>query len=442
MRRFGLGLALVTVFTTALVVNGCGGEQPAPTTPTPAFSGCRIHVPESQEKPFVVAWESAMRGTLERRLHEGVIIVHYEDCGMELLERCTTPTKYRWTPTPTPKRDRLSISTIEQLWANMPLGATRFEDVLSAGDLTIEALRVGTWTAAERVDPATLKGVDCARATHVVSSIAAGAFEMGIRAHSQKAEFSQLAHEGQFETCAAQGSEERPPEHCAASIRIEITKIGAVSRTCRPNDREDCALQCKNDSEISCQRLATILVNVDDNVAAASLFRRGCDRDDQRACNNLGVMLVRGVGVAHDLPRARTLFARACDAGIAEACANSGLGLSRDEYSNPTHEPNADAKFRQACTLHVGLGCYEAAMRATDDGHGVPDAIGLLGKGCEFGHGPACAKLAVSTRPTNRAGADKLDERACSLGFRSSCPNGAAVAAPDPKRDFILLPAL
>lgn len=447
MRRNGL---LFCLLPSVLAVASCSSpppKEPAPTTS--ASSGCRIKVPESQDRPFIVEWDDARRAAFKQRVKSGVVVVRYDDCNLEILDRCTVTTStYRWYPTPV-KQDRISISTVEQLWANVPTGAGKLEERLGAGELMIEATRIGNWQVTERVSETSLRGPDCARATHIVASIATGAFEMragrGVLAR-RAANEEEVTHrpatfDGKFESCN-DNAEERPPPDCSAPIRIELAKILAASHSCRPGDRMDCTQQCKNESEISCQRLADILVN-DEDTERTSLYKRGCDRDDQRACNNFAVMLVRGVAIAHDLPRARQLLGRACDSGIAEACANAGIVLGRDEYMKPLKDPNAEVRLRQACTKGVALGCFEAGIRPGDDGAPPADAKELLTKACDLSSGPACAKLAAAQRKTDRALADKLDARACTLGVRASCAKRDPTKEPveRPWSELVLIPS-
>jgi hypothetical protein len=420
MRRRGF----VLPFVGAVIVAGCSSsttkEAAAPLALGP---GCRIKVPESQDKPFIVDWDEARRRALTERARSGVIVVHYEDCRLEVLDRCTATKKYRWLPT-APKQDRISISNVEQLWANVPTDAAVLEDKLGAGGMTIESTRVGSWHAMEPVGQPELQG-DCARATHAISSIIAGAFEMrmenGVLAqHSDRGQ--PFSKDGRMEACGA-SSEGQPPTDCSSPFRIEVTKIQAASHVCKSGDRVDCAAQCKNGNETSCQRLADVMIN-DEDSERTSLYKRGCDRDDQRACNNFGVMLVRGIAVAHDLPRARQILVKSCESGIAEACSNAGVVLGRDEYGKPLDDPNADVRLREACAKRIAVACFVAGSRTAEDGKSfaAADAVDLLTKACDLEHGSACAKLAALHRPKDRGLADKLAARACARGARSSCP--------------------
>ncbi len=430
MLRRGLGLG----FVAALVMSSCGEPKRDPVVPTSA-PGCRIRVPESQDNPFIVEWDEARRRVLRERMKSGVVVVRYDDCNLEVLERCSAANaKYLWRTT-APKRDRISISNVEQLWANVPTGAAKLEEDLGGGELTIDAMRVGTWYVPEAVPQASLQGNDCARATHVIAAISTGAFEMRKRISVLAKDISEgpdgvrapVTHEGKFDACGSGATESGPPNECAAPIRIEVTKIIATAQLCRAGDRVDCAQQCKNGNEQSCQRLADVLPTEDDP-ERTTLYRKACERGDQRSCNNFGVMLVRGVAVAHDLPHARQLFVKACDSGLVEACSNAGVALSRDVYMKPLLDPEAEPRLRQACAKNLAVACFEAGNRMAEDGKtfAAHDAVQLVTKACELDYGPACAKLAEIKRPTERAAADKLDAKACAKGVRTSCPKGEA----------------
>src|SRR5690242_9919813 len=53
--------------------------------------------------------------------------------------------------------------------------------------------------------------------------------------------------------------------------------------------------------------------------------QKACDRDDARACEDLGTKLANGAGVPVAPDKAAPLYTRACAKGRASACAALGL---------------------------------------------------------------------------------------------------------------------
>ena len=95
---------------------------------------------------------------------------------MQVLDGCTVAVKYGYAPM-TRKKDRVVMRDADDLYANIPVGAARFEAKLEkGGELDVDMTMVGRWEAerrAVRLDE--LQG-SCDGATHVVSALTVGAF--------------------------------------------------------------------------------------------------------------------------------------------------------------------------------------------------------------------------------------------------------------------------
>jgi len=90
-----------------------------------------------------------------------------------------------------------------------------------------------------------LVGSDCARATHVISGLTVGEFDLSAGGRAtvgataglligpaaggrSSASEEHLAEDGDKRACdRATGSDARPPDGCAAPLRIEVTPVGA-----------------------------------------------------------------------------------------------------------------------------------------------------------------------------------------------------------------------
>ena len=442
----------------ALVVAGALASACKPQVENPY--GCKLQVPESQSRPYIVDWESDKRGDLQARARRGVVVVEHMGCSMRILDDCQVDAKYRWEHVGIQK-DSVKIDSVEGLWANLPLGASKLEaDFRAAGSLRIEALRIGKWEAPGSVDRSALRGNGCKSATHIIASIATGAFQLqrgtesgaaagagggGAGAGFVSQTSSQvMTSDGVIDTCTADATA-GPPVACAAFIRLLVAPIGVATHSCDPNDAADCTEQCARGHALSCQRLAAIHASQHDDVRASDLFKRGCDTGDERACNNFGVMMIRGRGVTHDLPRARQILTRACDVGIAEACSNAGFAIARAEDGGDNRTPfartDSDKRLRRACDKNIAVACYGVGGRLNDDGrtYANADAAALLAKGCELRHAYACSALA-HLRWDNQQLAQQLLRRACDYGQSGACPGGQATAQ-DAWHELVLVPS-
>lgn len=240
---FGLA-SLVLVGTTP---TGCGTNNAASKlTATPEFvpeGQAKCSVSASQEKPLIVEWPSGDRTDLEVRTRQGgLVVVRYEGCVMRLLPRCTAPGAYAYIPV-TVKQDTIVMQSADELYANIPAGAAKFEAKLaSAGQLNVAMMMVGKF-AADRatVVPEELEG-SCDGATHVVVGMNVGAFEFfagsdgeigagatvasaGAGAKST-AKRETLTRDGDTEACLkATLADETPPAGCGASLRLEVIAL-------------------------------------------------------------------------------------------------------------------------------------------------------------------------------------------------------------------------
>jgi formylglycine-generating enzyme required for sulfatase activity len=200
---------------------------------------------KSQAEPLIVAWPSASRAQLESKARKGGVVVHYRGCEMRVLTQCSAPGKYGYTGT-TRKRDRLVMRDVDELYANLPMGAARVEATLAkSGALSVDMVIVGRYEAERpRLRKDELEG-DCGDATHVVSALTVGAFAFvsgaegsangsvlgasGGATGALKREV--IAEDGDPEGCdGAMPSDKAPPEQCGALLRLEVTPLGEAKR--------------------------------------------------------------------------------------------------------------------------------------------------------------------------------------------------------------------
>lgn len=239
-----LGTRIGLVCGIMAIACGCGSSQPAPRAPElPRDWQAKCSVAKSRSRPLIVEWPSTDRAALESAAQRGLVVVRYVGCEMELLPRCRVEGSYRYTPV-TLQSDRITIRNLDELYANVPLGAAKLEGELSArGELNVDLVIVGTYDATEahRVERGQLRG-DCAGATHVLSSMTAGAFTfysgaatsagggvgaLGFGAGAKHGSArSLLSQSGDATSCrSATRQDEEPPEACGALLRVETVEL-------------------------------------------------------------------------------------------------------------------------------------------------------------------------------------------------------------------------
>lgn len=239
-----------------LVAGGPGCAPPkvaeplkAPT-PAEAFAGVQCSAVRPQTEPDLMAWDPGSRASLARLRQEGLVAVRYraEGCNveLELLPHCIGRSA-KYTFLPYPEQQTKLARTAEELYAQLPLGAAKLGGKLK-GEQMIRTDYVLVGTAAIpadlKIERASLTG-DCARATHVISAVYLGGFQMfagdareisgGVSVFSlggggdwtQKAE--RLDSAGQAEACQTAAKEGKEVAQCAVPLRIGLLAIDAGS---------------------------------------------------------------------------------------------------------------------------------------------------------------------------------------------------------------------
>lgn len=183
MMRATLVFSLGTIFFGALA---CSTSNPATKATTPSLSealGVRCDAVQPQAAPDLMAWDSAARANLDRLRKQGVVAVRYEgkgcDVRLELLPNCKGAGNYRFSPYSARETKKARDAT--ELFASLPLGANTLGGKVQQGrGLRTDAILVGTdaLRADARATRASLRGPDCPRATHIVSTVYLGGFAL------------------------------------------------------------------------------------------------------------------------------------------------------------------------------------------------------------------------------------------------------------------------
>ncbi len=238
------------VFAASLLVlaaQGCGpGNLASRAAKPPDYNPegqAKCSVAKSQSEPLIVEWPSAARARLEALSRKGVVVVSYKGCEMRVLGGCMAPGAYTFSPT-TRKRDVVTITNADELYANIPVGAAKLEGKLQAsGQLNVSMTIVGRYDAPSGVvDPADLVG-DCSAATHVIAGLTTGAFKFfagsaaavggsvevaGVGAGGKSSSKNELLNEdGDDSSCAKSSVADKvPPDGCGAILRVEVVPLG------------------------------------------------------------------------------------------------------------------------------------------------------------------------------------------------------------------------
>lgn len=230
----------------ALAVLGCSAQAASlAKMPTLAqvegVAGARCSLASS--RPLVVEWDATERGQLESQLKKGLVVARYTGCTLDVLERCAHPRARYAYQAITPKLDEKRFSTADDLYAQMPLGAAKLEGKLRAsGEIGLRVIVVGRHESSiSSVHASDLEGDDCAHATHVVSAVSVGAFELSAGAHAEvggsvatnataigglgTADKRALTRDGDLDACQAGTHGNAPPDGCGALVRLELLPI-------------------------------------------------------------------------------------------------------------------------------------------------------------------------------------------------------------------------
>jgi hypothetical protein len=262
--------AATLVVAAALSGGGCS-ETASQLAVPPALAaaktleGARCSLASS--RPLVIEWPSDERGALEVRLRRGVTAVRYTGCDLTVVDRCSLPrSRYTYSGI-TPKRESHTFATADDLYARMPVGASKLEASLkSAGHLDLEMTIVGRLeSSAASIRTSDLEGDDCTNATHFVRAASVGAFRLDTGAQatvggavdtpklaiggSGSAKRGALTADGDEQACGgASEADATPPHKCGALLRLELVPIdGHVhaasvvrkERVCPPGERWD-----------------------------------------------------------------------------------------------------------------------------------------------------------------------------------------------------------
>jgi len=214
-----------------------------------ALAGCACkpapYPPQSATLPdkfLVVDWQVEERTALEAAAARGVVVVAYDGRRISVLSNCRAPGRYVYTAGAGPNEEYYALKDALQIGARLPL----FEGNLGAEYTKDRALQVRTVTVGEWNSSLPVTRFDlsdqCRHATHVVSALSIGAFELesvdsthanaelgwkgvGASGHSD-ASRSMLRSGGDHRQCSTRQGDNTPPDKCNHPVRVELAAIG------------------------------------------------------------------------------------------------------------------------------------------------------------------------------------------------------------------------
>lgn len=494
LRSLAGGACVVVAAVSGASVAGCGagrmGQAVRPADPTAwqvsgDQDGCRIV--SDRGEPLVVDWPAHKRGDLEEAMNDGVAVVAYDCHSLRLLKGCRIGSAtYDFMPF-SKKQQTIRFENGDEVAANLPsfgipLLQSLHGELQDDSTLDLSMILIGKkrTTVSEAKPESLVGGTACEGATHFVRGVFVGAFAMGTGTKgrdsvgaalfSASSASTKLAdyRDGDPASCQQVPVGGAPPDSCDALVRLELVALGATGASddaataentcprglvraegkctapkaeqahqCTAGDASDCAAQCAKHDAASCNSLGLIYLRgtgvAEDDSRAFAAFKQSCDGGNMPGCVNLGVLYTRGTGVAKDEVRAAALFQQGCDAGEAISCGNLankyyfGLGVQADQN-------RAVILYRQACDGGSADACgdlgimYRKGLAVRSD---MVMAAQLFRKSCQGSVSKGCANLGLMYE----AGTGVAADLPTAIGlYRWVCEGGEAFGCDQLKR--------
>lgn len=448
-------LALIPLALIPLALSTCKagavGEVIEPDKPTAADAVGELECRDDQSmaEPLIVDWGSDDRTDLEVTMRDGIVVASYDCNTFRVLENCSAGGGYKFAGV-SRKEDVIQIVGQDELHANFPLGAAKFEAGLDRSSaIDVALVTVGKHRALTgKVSRVDLQG-DCEGATHFVRSAVVGAFAVGTgtRGHagtvaevfklgdvggSSTSEQQSLNRDGDLAACAAANPlDEAPPAQCQSLLRVELValteapvtaeghatgneeaplanvctvegfvwdgqkctkKSDAKGFRCNPQDAAECKAQCDLGNADSCYNLAGLTLmgkagGPADAAAATALYAKACDGDNLPACSSLTFRL----DWKTEGERVIALLQKSCDGGRPFDCRTLGNELIRGNRLSKD-EARGEKTLIGACSMADTYACGDLASYYYDKKQAAR-GLAILQTDCEKSNGASCAKL-------------------------------------------------
>jgi hypothetical protein len=230
----------------------CGPSMPAGQSnlSEQTFAGQNECNPKSHDRPFIIEWDATDMSSFEAHAANDVVVARYEGCELKVLDQCRNDSvrgqlgAYKPVEWTSGSLEKLEISSEEDLYAKLPLGAATLGGRVSHGEkfrmeYYVAGTRSATRDAVYASDLADLPG--CKGATHFVYGYNLGAFALGtvtetnIEAEGslygfgagggKKTSTSADKKGGELPTCKSDSAKEI--EGCKVPIRLTLREVQA-----------------------------------------------------------------------------------------------------------------------------------------------------------------------------------------------------------------------
>ncbi len=390
------------------VALGCAGPPKGPGTAergsaADASGRVSVPVPDGPSTPLIVDWQPEQRTDLEAAIREGVVVVHLDAKGLQILNGCKLAHgDYGYVGVVT-KKEVIQLKSAQQVAANLPLtggvlGAQIGGELSRGATLDIRLAIVGrhatTWTEVTRKD--LTGGKPCAGATHFIRGLTVGAFTMQMSSEEKASARMKVAgqgadtehgqssavntSDGRLEDCdKADPDAAKPPGQCRALVRIQLEPIAEGEQATvyadpevpaprpeetavEPDSDEALAKSCELGSASGCANLGKRMLAGDGDVKRAmELLDQSCQQGESIGCMALADAHWHATrGVKQDIVQALKLFERSCNGGHAPACTNASVlysgatGVKRDDGK-------AMALAERSCAGGIAVACLNVA---------------------------------------------------------------------------------
>jgi len=179
------------------------------------------------------------------------------------------------------------------------------------------------------------------------------------------------------------------------------------------------------DSQSVAARVVTLLKQ-NDFAGAATLTAKACNDGDRRACDMLGDLYKKGIGVTQSDSEAEGYYQKACDGGAPVGCSDLG-----DSYANGegVKQDNGHAAnlYYKGCNGGDGHGCYSLGLMYYNGTYVQEDdarAADYFEKGCNAKEYDSCALLGIAY--VSAKGRDKDLDRGAKL-IVEACNNNSGI---------------
>ncbi|MBX3227833.1 MAG: hypothetical protein KIT84_22755 [Labilithrix sp.] len=235
-----VGRVVVVVSVLLLPTAACKTSSRAASTVTPTvadpYAGANCAAVRAPREPELMAWDAESRAQLDKLRRRGVVAVRYQAKGceveLELLPGCVGP-KDRYVYSPMSSADTRTARTIDELLAQLPVGASNLSmtlggpRVLRADYKLVGAAALPVGSTITEYD---LVGLDCKKATHVVSAVYVGGFAVAQASpNATDNVFSgggeALTREGFAPICQRAEAEGVELSGCSAPLRVALLPL-------------------------------------------------------------------------------------------------------------------------------------------------------------------------------------------------------------------------